>query len=206
MSTLSSQTSMIRPSVKMTEDEFVRWADEDTHAEWVNGEVVIKMPISSIHDDLQFWFRMLLHFFVSKRKLGVVRGPQFTIRLPQKPSRRDPDVIFVCNERAHLVTNTYVDGPADLAVEVVSPDSLSRDYREKFNEYEAAGVREYWIVDPLSKQVELYVLGTDNRYAKVDANDGKLFSNVLPEFWIRPEDPFKEPLPDVNALLAEIGA
>lgn len=206
MSTLSSQPSMIRPSVKMTEDEFVRWADEDTHAEWVNGEVVIKMPIDRIHGAIQFWLRSLIQAFVMKRRLGFVEGPQFTMRMPTGPTRRDPDVMFVSAAREHLVTATYVNGPADLAVEVVSRESLSRDYREKFNEYEAAGVREYWIVDPLSKQVELYVLGAAARYAKVDAKDGKLFSAVLQGFWIRPEDPFKDPLPDVNALLAEIGA
>lgn len=99
-----------------------------------------------------------------------------------------------------------MDGPADLAIEVRSRDSASRDYREKFFEYETAGIREYWIFDPLATQTELYVLGTDARYAKVDAKDGKLYSAVLQGFWIRPEDPFKDPLPDVNALLAEIGA
>lgn len=189
----------------MTEEEFVRWAGEDAHAEWVSGEVELKMPIERIHGAIQFWFRVLVQSFVERRRLGFVEGPQFSIRLPQKPSRRDPDVLFVAADRESIVTQTYVDGPPDLVMEVVSPDSVSRDYREKFLEYEAAGVREYWIVDPLARTVELYALGPDARYARVEEKDGKLRSTVLPGFWLRPGDPFQAPLPDPQALLAEMG-
>jgi Uma2 family endonuclease len=190
----------------MSEEEFVRWADEDTHAEWVAGKVEIKMPISKAHDEIQFWLRMLVHSFVQRRRLGTVHGPQFTIRLPQKPSRRDPDIIFVSGDNAARVTPTYVNGPADLVMEVVSPDSVSRDYREKYLEYQAAGVREYWIVDPLQGVIELHVLGAEGKYSQVEPKDGRLNSAVLPGFWLRPEDPFKGLLPDVNDLLKEMGA
>ncbi|MCS7312877.1 MAG: Uma2 family endonuclease [Acidobacteria bacterium] len=58
----------------------------------------------------------------------------------------------------------WVDGPADLVVEVVSPDSIGRDRGEKFIEYETAGVADYWLADPDRGQVEAYHLGTDGRY------------------------------------------
>jgi len=188
----------------MSEEEFVDWADEDTHAEWVNGKVELKMPISDVHDDIQFWLRSLIQSFVDRRSLGKVRGPQFTIRLPQKPSRRDPDLIFVSAGRLSLMGKTFMDGPADLAIEVVLPDSIARDYREKYFEYEAAGVREYWIVDPLSQTTTLHVLDKNGKFEVIAAKEGKLHSVVLNGFWLREADPFKNPLPDVQELLTEM--
>ena len=190
----------------MTEAEFIQWADEDTHAEWVTGEVEFKMPIDRVHCAIQFWLRSIIQAFVERRRLGFVAGPQFTIRLPQKPSRRDPDLLFVSSERESLVTNTYVDGPADLVIEIVSRESAARDYREKYNEYEAAGVREYWIVDPLSQTTTLHVLDKNGKYEVIAAKEGKLHSVVLNGFWLRETDMFANPLPDVQQLLAEIGA
>jgi Uma2 family endonuclease len=188
----------------MTEYEFVEWTRDEANAEWVDGEVILKMPISRAHDALQFWLRLLITEFVQKRKLGEVCGPQFTIRLPHRPSRRDPDVMFVANERLHLLGNTFMDGPSDLAIEVVLPESIQRDYHEKYFEYEGAGVREYWIVDPLSQTVSLFTLSAAGKYEKIEPVNGRLNSVVLPGLWINNTDPFKNPLPEVQALLAEM--
>ncbi len=189
----------------MSEEEFVAWAGKHSNAEWVNGEVQLKMPISGDHDEIQFWFRAVIQNFVERRKLGKVRGPQFTIRLPQKPSRRDPDVMFVADAQLSKLGTTFLDGPADLIIEVISPESTQRDYHEKYFEYEAAGVREYWIVDPLSQTVSVYTLSPAGRYQRIEAKNGRLSSVVLPDFWINEADPFKNPLPDVQQLLAEMG-
>ena len=49
-------------------------------------------------------------------------------------------------------------GAADLCVEVVSPESVTRDCREKLTEYEQAGVREYWLIDPFRTQARFHRL------------------------------------------------
>jgi hypothetical protein len=67
---------------------------------------------------------------------------------------REPDVVVVLPAKAHLVRETFVDGPPDLVVEVVSDDSVERDYETKRAEYAAAGIPEYWIVDPRSDLVD----------------------------------------------------
>lgn len=191
----------------MSEEEFVRWADEDNHAEWVAGRVEVKTPISDIHDQIQFWMRSLIQSFVQRRKLGIVRGPQFTLRLPEKPSRRDPDVMFVAEQIRARLRPTFLDGPAELLVETVSPDSVGRDYREKYQEYQAAGVMEYWIVDPVAQQIEAHALSAGGKYEPIPVgDDGKIHSKVLPGFWIRPADPIKDPLPEVADLLTEMQA
>ena len=82
-----------------------------------------------------------------------------------------------------------------MVVEIVSPESIARDYREKYNEYEAAGVREYWIVDPLAKKVEVHVLGRNKRYSQISEKNDALHSVVLPGFYVKPAWLWQSPLP-----------
>lgn len=79
-------------------------------------------------------------------------------------SSRAPDLLFVSNASLHRLKETYLDGAADLVVEVVSPESRARDWGEKFTEYEEAGVHEYWLIDPERKQAEFYQLGANGAY------------------------------------------
>ena len=69
-----------------------------------------------------------------------------------------PDIWFLTESRRHLLRESHIEGPPDLMIEIVSPDSQSRDWREKYLEYQAAGVREYWMIDPMSRHVEAYTL------------------------------------------------
>lgn len=67
-----------------------------------------------------------------------------------------PDVVVVCDKSK--VTSKCIEGGPDFVLEVVSPSSVMKDYIKKAAKYEAAGVREYWIVDPLSRRVLTYDL------------------------------------------------
>ncbi len=72
-----------------------------------------------------------------------------------------PDVLVVLNDGAATLTRRRVVGPPDLIVEITSPSTASYDRREKRDAYAAAGVREYWIADPASRSVELFILDGD---------------------------------------------
>src|SRR5437763_6718015 len=119
------------PGRRMTEREFVEWVDSNTRAEWVDGEVIMMSPVSSKHDNLQWWLRSLLQLFVDERDLGQVKGPDFMVRLPRQRRRRTPDVLFIAASRAKIIETNHVEGAPDLIMEVVSPDSVSRDWRDK---------------------------------------------------------------------------
>ncbi len=119
------------------------------------------------------------------------------------PSRA-PDILFVANENLARLRNTYLDGPADLAVEIVSPDDPDRDYVDKFQEYQTGGVREYWIIDPQRQEAHFYQLGQDNLYQEITVGDDGIYrSAVLPGLWLRVAWLWQEPLPDVLAVLRE---
>jgi len=133
------------PPKKMTYEEFLDWADEDTLAEWVDGEVVIYSPASDRHQDISGFLESVLRSFVEARQLGVVRSAPFQMKLEQG---REPDLLFVADEHLDRLKETRLDGPADLVVEIISEESMGRDRGEKFYEYARGGVPEYWLLDP----------------------------------------------------------
>ena len=109
--------------------------------------------------------------------------------------------------RVERLTADRLDGPADLAVEVISNESVSCDRGDKFYEYQEGGVREYWIIDPRpgKERVDGYWLTPENRFQAIlpDA-EGCYHSTVLPDFWFRSEWLWQTPTPDPLLKLAEI--
>jgi Uma2 family endonuclease len=194
------------PALRMTYDEFLDWLDEDKHAEWVDGEVIMHSPVSARHQSVGRLLLSTVGFFVEDRQLGVVLYDPFQMRTgPGLPSRA-PNLLFVANENRPRLRPTYLDGPADLVVEIVSPESRGRDRGEKHFEYERGGVREYWLIDPERTLAEFHQLGEDRRYhlAPLDA-DGCFHSEALPGLWLRVAWLWQEPLPSVRDVLQEWG-
>jgi Uma2 family endonuclease len=104
-------------------------------------------------------------------------------------------------EKANLarVENNVLRGPADLIIEILSPESRVRDRGEKYYEYERGGVREYWMLDPERRTSEFNRLDADGRYQIVPPDaDNRLHSDVLPGLWIQADWLFREPLPSLR--------
>ena len=188
---------------KMTYEEFLAWANEDTLAEWVDGEVVMYSPASRRHQEISFFLGQVIGLHVEQQRLGRVLLPPFQMKLAQ--SGREPDLLFVANGHLDRLKETYLDGPADLVVEIISPESLVRDRGTKFAEYEAGGVPEYWLLDPLRLWAEFYQLGEEGRYEIAFAGrEGVYHSERLPGFWLRVEWLWQEPLPAIEDVLLEV--
>ena len=165
------------PPAPVRWEDFLDWLEEDVHAEWVDGEIIEMSPASDEHQRIAGFLYVLLWIFVQERQLGEVFQPPFLMRLSTRPSGREPDLLFVSTAHAGRVLSTYVDGPADLVFEVVSPDSAGRDLREKLAEYEAAGVSEYWIIDPLRHEERFFQLGDNGRYRSVPVDAGGIYTS-----------------------------
>lgn len=117
---------------KLSYEEFLAWADEDTRAEWVDGEVVIVSPASNRHQDLSDFLTAILRPYVQVHGLGIVRSAPFQMYLAEERRGREPDLLFVSTEREYLLRETHLDGPADLVSVIVSPESRLCDRGEKF--------------------------------------------------------------------------
>ena len=188
--------------IPMTEQEFVD-SIGDLRAEWANGEAIVMAPENYDHVKIVQWLGSILEEFADQRGLGEVMVNNFESRL-SAGSRRVPDIQFVARAREHLIRQTYLAGAPDLAVEVVSPDSVVRDYREKFADYQQSGVAEYWIIDPRHERVDAYVL-TEGTYKAIAAREGKLVSSILPGFFLRAEWVWRRPRQSAWALCKELG-
>jgi Uma2 family endonuclease len=102
-----------------------------------------------------------------------------------------PDILVVLNENLSKIIPSHVVGAPDLTVEVLSPGTARYDRVKKYNAYAHAGVREYWIVDPLKETVEvLYLEGETYHAAGVFSGEQKLPSLVVPDFPVRVEQIF----------------
>ncbi len=108
------------------------------------------------HQLIVFELATRMRAFVQEQDLGLVQIGPLPVRLwPGKI--REPDILFVAKEHSDRISEQAY-GPPDLAVEVLSPSTRRTDRLEKTVEYARAGVREYWIVDPHGRTVEVFIL------------------------------------------------
>ena len=174
-------------------------------AEWVDGEVIIMSPSSYRHVELVGWLQTILATYASAHGLGKVVGPEFIVRLGARRRLRVPDLLFITKDRLHLIRTNHLEGAPDLAIEVVSPDSQSRDRRDKYRDYEASGVREYWIIDPINEDLEVHVLEDQGLYRPMRVEAGRVASTVLSGFSLRVEWLWQSPLPNEWQTLRSLG-
>lgn len=187
----------------MTEEEFVAWAGEDVRAEFVDGKAEVLMAGNEDHERVGGFLFALLTIFVQQRDVGHVFFSNFMVRL-RRGLRRVPDIHYIEKSRLDQIHRTEVEGYSDLMVEIVSDDSVDRDRRAKFREYQEAGVREYWIVDPGYHRLDIFVLNDNHEFEPLSP-DGDIYrSRVLEGFWIRRDWLWQRPMPSVIDAAREL--
>ena len=90
-----------------------------------------------------------------------------------------PDLLYLSAEKRTFLTDRGIEGPPDLIVEIISPPNSYTDRYEKKNAYQRFGVKEYWIVDPANKTLEIYASENWNKPQLYLAGDGEVKSSVL---------------------------
>lgn len=193
------------PLPTMSYEEFLHWADDETHAEWVDGKVVFMEPVSDDNKEESGFLDRTIGTYVNERGLGSVKLEPFQMKLSDRPSGRSPDLIFISTQNLPRIRPTYLDGPADLVIEIVSPDSQKRDRITKYQEYETAGVREYWLIDPAQRSAEFYRLDAGSHFERMPVEDGVFRSEVIQGLWIKIEWLWNETRPRVIQVLKEWG-
>ena len=191
----------------MSYEAYLAWADEDIHAEWVNNEVIVHMPPKQLHQITVAFLLRLLGQFIELFHLGRLLPAPFEMRAVAGGPAREPDLLFVAQTHLDRLCEERLNGPADLVIEVVSDDSVARDRADKFYEYQAAGIPEYWIIDsrPGRSRVDFYVLDNQGRYQPVPVDpDGRYHATVLQGLWLQVEWLMAEEPPAVLQALARI--
>ena len=167
-----------------TEDDF--FALETSHlVELAEGHIeVLPMP-TWLHQLIVKYLSQQLEAWVNQHGDGVVLFAPLPVRLSEK-TIREPDVLYLRPENIPSDVRGYP-VTADLVMEVVgdSPNDRHRDMETKRAEYARAGVSEYWIVDPLEKQITVLTLaGAEYRVHGEFGAGQQASSEFLPDFTI----------------------
>lgn len=170
-------------------EEYYALVHENIKAEFINGTIQYQSPVKKAHWQISANLSSELIAHVRKHDLGVVGVEKVMVSLTRNDY--EPDICFFPKEKAHAFTSMQMHFPAPaFIVEILSPSTEMIDRNEKFIDYAAHGVFEYWIVDPSAKAVEKY-LNNDGEYqldAKMKA--GSINSETVKDFRISLESIF----------------
>ena len=163
-----------------TYDDYLVLTNSDKRYEVIEGEISVTPAPSPRHQEIQadLCARMVPH--VREQQLGKVYISPIDVVLSMVDIVQ-PDILFVAKDRMHIVAKRNIVGIPNLIAEILSPSSVQRDRVEKVDLYQRFGLPEYWIVDPDSETVELY-LSAANRLEKVETlkTGEKLRSRQIP--------------------------
>lgn len=152
---------MVMASVKpgLTYADYAKLPGDERH-ELIDGELTPMTSPKEIHQKLLLLLGSRLLWFVLERRLGAVYAAPFDVVLSDA-NVVQPDLIFVSNERSHIITEDNVRGAPDLVVEILSPSTADYDRTVKRDIYARHGVSECWLIDPSARTATVLTLGAD---------------------------------------------
>ncbi len=163
---------------------------EDKRYELLDGELLMPPAPSEAHQRSQAQLGIRLGVYINEKKIGRVYFAPTDVVLSDIDVVQ-PDLLFVSNERMHIITPAGVQGAPDLVVEILSPATAERDRGYKRALYARNGVKEYWIVGTDAGVVTVLLLGDDG-YEVVDTfgEGDTLTSPTLEGFSLKVDDVF----------------
>ena len=154
---ITNMTSDMKTSVKpFTYDDYLSLPDDGKRYEVIDGNLTMTPAPVPRHQEILLTLSARLLLFVDNNSLGRIYISPIDLALSLVDVVQ-PDILFVAKNRMHIVATKNIVGIPNLVVEILSPSSNRRDREEKLNLYQRYGLPEYWIVDPETPSVELYL-------------------------------------------------
>jgi Uma2 family endonuclease len=165
--------------------------DDGQRYEIVDGVLYMSPSPSDFHQETAYLIAYYLMTHVKFTGLGRVLGAPFDVKLAFKTVVQ-PDVLVYLQVHDEQIEQTLKERIPDLVIEVASPSTAKYDRRQKYHAYEQAGIREYWIVNPLQCSVEVLVLEAGT-YQLTGVFSGKqiVSSQVIPHFPVQAQQFFE---------------
>lgn len=166
-----------------TEDDYYALPD-NIRAELIDGKLYYMAAPSRIHQEiLSFLHLEIGNYIRSKKGSCHVYPAPFAVKLfDDKENIVEPDISVICNPQK--LTDKGCTGSPDWVIEIVSPSTSSHDYIRKLNLYSSAGMREYWIVDPMKERVYVYYLEESNFSVDTYTFHDKVKANIYDNLYI----------------------
>jgi len=167
------------PRVKLTYEDFVRFPDDGMRHELIDGEHYVTPSPNIGHQRVVGQLYGLIWTYLRTRPVGELFVAPFDVVF-SNVDVVEPDLLYVSQGRASILTQANVKGTPDLVVEVRSPSTGRRDETIKLALYERAGVSEYWLVDPRGLEVTFDILRhTEKGYVATRKQRGWVKSAVF---------------------------
>ena len=127
---------------------------DDVRYELIEGELIMAPAPTPRHQLISAYFMAFLVPFVRTNGLGWIFSAPIDVHLSDT-NLFQPDILFISAERAHIIGETNIQGAPDLAIEIASTRTQTRDQTVKREIYERFGVLEYWLAYPITQTVEV---------------------------------------------------
>ena len=184
-------------SITYTYADYLKWQFEE-RLELFRGRIFKMSPAPApIHQEICSNLNTAFNTYLKKKKCKVYPAP-FDVRLPDKDSSKDsdittviqPDLCVIC-DLSKIDTRGCIGAP-DLIIEVLLPGNSRKEVRLKFELYEEAGVKEYWIVYPIEQSIAVFILNEKGKYdgATLYAGKDKIQCEAVPGLIVKLKDIF----------------
>jgi Uma2 family endonuclease len=157
--------------------EVYQMLPEGTLAELIDGILYMSPSPINKHQRIVSLLSAQMILFTEENDLGHVYVAPFDVYLDEHSNAIQPDILFIAKENLSIIQR-HVHGVPDLVVEILSEGNPEHDTRRKKNLYERFGVKEYWIVDPETKNVKGYQYA-DGRFTELNSAVGQIDSPLL---------------------------
>ena len=157
--------------------EVFKMLPEGTLAELINGVIYMSPSPVRPHQRIVTMLSARMALYIEDNKLGEVYVSPFDVYLDEHTNAVQPDIVFVAQKNLFIIER-HIHGVPDLVVEVLSEGNKSHDLIKKKDLYQRFGIKEYWIIDPETKEAIGFehILGNYNEFAR---NVGKVSSKLF---------------------------
>jgi Uma2 family endonuclease len=176
---------------KLTYDTFRMLPETKQRYEVLDGELIYMTPSPTPeHQRIALNLSLQLAPFVREHRLGEFFFAPLDVIIARDPLRtRQPDLLFVSNQRRGIIGPQQIEGGPDLIVEILSPSNTRVDVESKLQDYWAIEVQECWLISPEARTVEILQRGS-SRFERLGLYgvDDLMTSRVLPDLHLSVED------------------
>jgi len=190
-------TQILVEEKRWTYDDYLNLEDEKRY-EIIGGKLIMMSPsLETNHQFISARLEFLFMRFVESNDLGYVLDAPADVILDAE-NIVQPDILFIAKDNRHIIKKRGVFGTPDLVVEILSPSTQYKDVFEKKNLYERFKVKEYWIVNPYMKSIEVLSLNENGIYTLFsegymdEGGNRVILSKFLKDFSIDLCEVFKE--------------
>jgi len=147
--------------------------------ELIEGELLMAPAPNRFHQDISLNLEMILWSYVKKHQIGKIYHAPFDVYLDEI-NVVQPDIVFVSNKKADVLTDAGAEGAPDLVIEILSPSTMRRDRDTKRKVYARTGVEELWLIDPEKRRIEIFELQANARAPRRIIGEQEIFT--VPRF------------------------